>query len=232
VLTRSPTALRRAGGGPAVCPLDHAARADEPAADLHAAAGADQGQAHLMTVFQGAVDATFAEFGIDALYAPAGGDPLPVRVIARGSRGLCNRSSAARRVANRLPAPWLDMIVRLRCEYRMTCQEIAERLQLPRSTRASEVVSPRARPRRCTLGDLGLQLTRRHDLVGHRPHGLDARQGCDPSSINLIVTGATYLVDRWRSARLYRRLIIGTTCGFRPRLSECSSPWPRKSGWW
>ena len=48
-----------------------------------AAAGADQGQAHLMTVFQGAVDATFAAFGIDAIYTPAGGEPVPVRVIAR-----------------------------------------------------------------------------------------------------------------------------------------------------
>jgi hypothetical protein len=36
-----------------------------------------------MTVFQGAVDATFAAFGIDALYTPAGGEPIPVRVIAR-----------------------------------------------------------------------------------------------------------------------------------------------------
>ena len=36
-----------------------------------------------MTVFQGAVDATFATFGIDAVYTPAGGDPIPVRVIAR-----------------------------------------------------------------------------------------------------------------------------------------------------
>jgi hypothetical protein len=36
-----------------------------------------------MTVFQGAVGATFAAFGIDALYTPEGGDPVPVRVIAR-----------------------------------------------------------------------------------------------------------------------------------------------------
>ena len=36
-----------------------------------------------MTVFQGAVDATFAAFGIDAVYTPAGGEPVPVRVIAR-----------------------------------------------------------------------------------------------------------------------------------------------------
>jgi hypothetical protein len=36
-----------------------------------------------MSVFQGAVDATFAAFGIDAVYIPAGGEPVSVRVIAR-----------------------------------------------------------------------------------------------------------------------------------------------------
>jgi hypothetical protein len=36
-----------------------------------------------MTVFQGAVDATFAAFGIDATYTPMDGEPLPVRAIAR-----------------------------------------------------------------------------------------------------------------------------------------------------
>jgi hypothetical protein len=36
-----------------------------------------------MTVFQGAVDATFAAFGMDAVYTPAGGEPVSVRVIAR-----------------------------------------------------------------------------------------------------------------------------------------------------
>jgi hypothetical protein len=36
-----------------------------------------------MTAFESAVDATFAAFGIDALYTPAGGEPVPVRVIAR-----------------------------------------------------------------------------------------------------------------------------------------------------
>jgi hypothetical protein len=36
-----------------------------------------------MTVFAGAVDATFAAFGTDAVYTPAGGDPVGVRVIAR-----------------------------------------------------------------------------------------------------------------------------------------------------
>jgi Phage major capsid protein E len=42
-----------------------------------------KGQAHLMTAFQGAVDATFAAFGIDAVHTPAGGEPVSVRVIAR-----------------------------------------------------------------------------------------------------------------------------------------------------
>ena len=34
-------------------------------------------------MFAGAVDATFEAFGIDAVYTPAGGDPVPVRVIAK-----------------------------------------------------------------------------------------------------------------------------------------------------
>jgi hypothetical protein len=36
-----------------------------------------------MTALQGAVDATFAAFGIDGTYTPAGGEPVPVRVIAK-----------------------------------------------------------------------------------------------------------------------------------------------------
>jgi hypothetical protein len=36
-----------------------------------------------MTVFEGAVDATFAAFGIDATYTPASGEPVSVRVIAK-----------------------------------------------------------------------------------------------------------------------------------------------------
>jgi hypothetical protein len=37
----------------------------------------------MMTVLQGAVNATFAAFGIDALHTPAGGEAVQVRVIAR-----------------------------------------------------------------------------------------------------------------------------------------------------
>jgi hypothetical protein len=36
-----------------------------------------------MEAFAGAVDATFAAFGVDAIYQPADGDPITVRVIAR-----------------------------------------------------------------------------------------------------------------------------------------------------
>jgi hypothetical protein len=36
-----------------------------------------------MAVSAGAVDATFAAFGIDAVYTPAGGGPTGVHVIAR-----------------------------------------------------------------------------------------------------------------------------------------------------
>jgi hypothetical protein len=36
-----------------------------------------------MTAFEGALNATVAAFGIDAVYTPAGGESLPVRVTAR-----------------------------------------------------------------------------------------------------------------------------------------------------
>jgi hypothetical protein len=36
-----------------------------------------------MDAFAGAVDATFAAFGVEAIYESSGGDPIMVRVIAR-----------------------------------------------------------------------------------------------------------------------------------------------------
>jgi transposase len=56
-----------------------------------------------------------------------------------GRAGLENRSSAPRLVANKLSAPWLAMVTRLRREYRMTGEEIALRLGLPRSTVAGHL---------------------------------------------------------------------------------------------
>jgi hypothetical protein len=63
-------------------PLGHAARPVQSAADLHPPARAAQGQAELMGAFGGAVDATFAAFGRDAIYTPTDGEPITVRVIA------------------------------------------------------------------------------------------------------------------------------------------------------
>ena len=104
----------QAGGRRAVRPLGHAARAVEPLADLHPAAGADQGQAHLMTVFQGAVDATFAAFGIDAVYTPAGGEP----VRCGSSPGARTRSSASARPAS-TPRPRPSRCGRARSQARV-----------------------------------------------------------------------------------------------------------------
>ena len=61
------------------------------------------------------------------------------RVRSDGAAGLQNRSSAPHLVANKLPAPWVDMIVRLRRDYRMTAEDIAGRLHLPRSTVAGHL---------------------------------------------------------------------------------------------
>jgi transposase InsO family protein len=109
-----------------------------------------------------------------------------------GRAGLENRSSAPHRVANKLPTPWLAMIARLRREYRMTGEEIALRLRLPRSTVAShlrrlglgrlaalEPSEPARRYSRARAGELvhldvkKLACFRR---IGHRITG-DRRQG-------------------------------------------------------
>ena len=50
------------------------------------------------------------------------------RFGGEGEAGLQNRSSAPHLVANKLPAPWLAMIARLRRDYPMTGEEIAGRL--------------------------------------------------------------------------------------------------------
>jgi transposase InsO family protein len=111
-----------------------------------------------------------------------------------GRAGLENRSSAPHRVANKLPARWLTMIARLRREYRMTGEETALRLRLPRSTVAShlrrlglgrlaalEPSEPARRYSRARAGELvhldvkKLACFRR---IGHRITG-DRRQGSE-----------------------------------------------------
>jgi transposase-like protein len=49
------------------------------------------------------------------------------RFRSEGAAGLQNRSTAPRLVANKLPARWLAMVVRLRREYRMTGEENGHR---------------------------------------------------------------------------------------------------------
>jgi hypothetical protein len=60
---------------------------------------------------------------------------------SEGVAGLQNRSSAPHLVANKVAAPWLTMVTRLDRDYRMTGEEIAERLHLPGSTVGSHWVS-------------------------------------------------------------------------------------------
>ena len=104
-----------------------------------------------------------------------------------GDAGLQNRSSAPHLVANRLPAPWLAMIARLRREYRMTGEEIAERLHLPRSTVAGHLAhlglgrlaalepsEPARRYNRARAGELihlDVKKLARFRRVGHRITG-------------------------------------------------------------
>jgi hypothetical protein len=58
---------------------------EQPAADLHPAAGAALGTANLMTVFDAALDALFADAHLarDVVYTAEGGAPVLVRAILR-----------------------------------------------------------------------------------------------------------------------------------------------------
>ena len=109
------------------------------------------------------------------------------RFGSEGDAGLQTRSSAPHLVANRLPAPWLAMIARLRRDYRMTGEEIAERLHLPRSTVAGHLArlglgrlaalepsEPARRYNRARAGELihlDIKKLARFRRVGHRITG-------------------------------------------------------------
>ena len=59
------------------------------------------------------------------------------RFRAEGAAGLENRSSRPASVANRTAEPWIEMMERLRREYRLSAEEIATQLQCARSTIAA-----------------------------------------------------------------------------------------------
>jgi transposase InsO family protein len=114
------------------------------------------------------------------------------RFGSEGVAGLQNRSSAPHLVANKLAQPWLTMVARLRREYRMTGEEIALRLRLPRSTVAShlrrqglgrlaalEPSEPARRYNRARAGELvhlDVKKLARFRRIGHRITG-DRRHG-------------------------------------------------------
>jgi transposase InsO family protein len=116
------------------------------------------------------------------------------RFRREGAAGLQNRSSAPHLVANKLPAPWLAMITRLRRDYRMTAEEIGDRLHLARSTVAGhlhrlglgrlaalEPSEPARRYNRARAGELihlDTKKLARFRRVGHRITG-DRRHGSD-----------------------------------------------------
>jgi transposase len=133
-----------------------------------------------------------------------------------GRAGLENRSSAPHLVPNKLPAPWLTMIARLRREYRMTGEEIAVRLRLPRSTVAShlwrlrlgrlaalEPSEPARRYSRARAGELvhlDIKKLARFRRIGHRitgdpPPGLGRVPGGSSSTSRSTTPRA------WRTSR-------------------------------
>ena len=109
------------------------------------------------------------------------------RFGSEGVAGLQDRSSAPHLVANKLAVPWLAMVIRLRRDYRMTGEEIAERLRLPRSTVASnlrrlglgrlaalEPSEPARRYNRARAGELvhlDVKKLARFRRIGHRITG-------------------------------------------------------------
>jgi transposase InsO family protein len=154
-----------------------------------------------------------------------------------GRAGLENRSSAPHLVANKLPAPWLTMIARLRREYRMTGEEIALRLRLPRSTVAGHLQrlrlgrlaaldqsEPARRYNRARAGELvhldikKLACFRR---IGHRITGA-RRPGSEvlPDEKRQSVTGFLVRALRWfkRQGVRVERVMTDNGAGYVSRL--------------
>ena len=109
------------------------------------------------------------------------------RFKAGGPAGLENRSSRPASVANRTAEPWIDMMERLRREYRLTAEEIATKLEFARSTVASwlkrrglgrlknlDELAPVRRYQRQRPGELlhlDIKKLARFERIGHRITG-------------------------------------------------------------
>jgi transposase InsO family protein len=109
------------------------------------------------------------------------------RFRREGPAGLQNRSSQPRLVANRTLDPWIDMMERLRREYRLTAEEIATKLRFARSTVAAwlkrrglgrlkhlDAPAPVRRYQRQRPGELlhlDIKKLARFERIGHRITG-------------------------------------------------------------
>jgi transposase InsO family protein len=133
------------------------------------------------------------------------------RFEKEGPSGLENRSSRPRTVGNRTGEPWLTSIERLRREYRLTGEEIAEKLSMARSTVAGWLarlglgrlasLDPKPPVRRYQrerpgeLLHLDIKKLARFEGVGHRITG-DRRgrsQGMGYDCLHVAIDDATRL---------------------------------------
>ncbi len=133
------------------------------------------------------------------------------RFEKEGPAGLENRSSRPKAIANRTGEPWLVSIARLRREYRLTGEEIAEKLSMARSTVAGwltrlglgrlAALEPKApvrryqRDRSGELLHLDIKKLARFEGVGHRITG-DRRgrsEGMGYDYLHVAIDDATRL---------------------------------------
>jgi len=133
------------------------------------------------------------------------------RYRKEGPAGLKNRSSRPRSVANRTLEPWIELMERLRREYRLTAEEIATQLKLARSTVAAwlkrrglgrlkqlEEPAPVRRYQRQRPGELlhlDIKKLARFERVGHRITGnrLGASEGVGYDFFHVAIDDATRL---------------------------------------
>lgn len=133
------------------------------------------------------------------------------RFRQEGPAGLENRSSRPALVANRTLDPWIDMMERLRREYRLTAEEIAAKLHLARSTVAGwlkrrglgrlkqlEEPLPVRRYQRQRPGELlhlDVKKLARFERIGHRITGtrVGASEGMGYDFFHVAIDDATRL---------------------------------------